>query len=159
MSQIFWTFSMLLGWVHRYVCHWQKFSCNYFPLCHINGTGLLDYMTSLFLCESFLGLLHAKIVLKEMLHLLFIRRHFHSLTFDRKKLLFYQKIIETVLLWLNHSSKRLCVQRWGSCFIVDYKQRFLFSTVHVNYVVSHVRLQCNPSTAKYALSGDRIFRL
>ncbi len=26
-----------------YVCHCQKFSCNYFPLCHINGTGLLDY--------------------------------------------------------------------------------------------------------------------
>ncbi len=43
VSQIFWTFSRLLSWVHRYVCHCQKFSCNYFPLCHINGTGLLDY--------------------------------------------------------------------------------------------------------------------
>ena len=39
-----WVISMLLGWVHRYVCHCQKFYCNYFPLCHINGTGLLDYL-------------------------------------------------------------------------------------------------------------------
>ena len=35
---------MLLGWVHRYVWHSQKFSCNYFPLGHINGTGALEYV-------------------------------------------------------------------------------------------------------------------
>ena len=30
--------------MRQYVCHCQKFSCNYFPLCHVNGTGLLDYL-------------------------------------------------------------------------------------------------------------------
>ncbi len=39
VSKISYTFSILLGWVYRYVC--QKFSCNYFPLCHINGTIIL----------------------------------------------------------------------------------------------------------------------
>ena len=41
-SRIFWTFSMLVG-IHRYVCHCQNFSCNYFPLCHIwhRALGLL----------------------------------------------------------------------------------------------------------------------
>ena len=48
LSQMFSTFSMLLGWVHRYVCHCQKFSCNYSPLCHINGTGILDYNSSIY---------------------------------------------------------------------------------------------------------------
>ena len=43
VTQIFWTFSMLIVCIHRYVCHCQKFSCNYFPLWPINGTGLLDY--------------------------------------------------------------------------------------------------------------------
>ncbi len=41
---IFWTFSMLIVCIHRYICHCQKFSYNYFPLWPINGTGLLDYM-------------------------------------------------------------------------------------------------------------------
>ncbi len=29
--------------VHRYVWHCQKFSCNYFPCDHRDGTGILDY--------------------------------------------------------------------------------------------------------------------
>ncbi len=32
-----------VGWVDRYVYHSKKFSCNYFPLGHINGMGVLDY--------------------------------------------------------------------------------------------------------------------
>ena len=24
-----------VGWVHKYVCHCRKFSCKYFPLCHM----------------------------------------------------------------------------------------------------------------------------
>ena len=46
---------MLLGWVHRYVCHCQKFSCNYFPLCHINGTGVLDYIAGIYFYLRFVA--------------------------------------------------------------------------------------------------------
>ncbi len=51
---------MLLGWVHKYVCHCQKFSCNYFLLWHINDTGLLDYLTIWEHCFESIACYYAK---------------------------------------------------------------------------------------------------